>query len=418
MKAKFFVIAALAAAVGFTSCQKEGGEPNVGTDAVNISIKLDNEILTGTKALDGLTDLKQDRVTMSDGDPVYVYIFNTTGRLLQYDATTVGLLKGEGKTYMNTANPLLTTAAKDVVVLANLGAVPAAVTSYAELQAQFQTLATASTRYNEGVAAVSSVIAVYGKGGIDWGTTVDGVTPGNAALTLNPLLARIDATVSTEGSQGIYSLAPGKGTAGVVLKGVAVLYSGYASHYASNFAFTLAEAAAATPAVNALQSGLVPTTTDYPLWNGITHGDAAQFGTKGAETILHGTWKGTWNGKDNLAITGHDVFSRSFYAFPPTAETDGSGYSAHTILTVYGDHYAEDGTVTPLFWPVHFVAGGDTSAALAQGQHYNVTINLKGDFKAGDGGSVDPESERKANVSVTISEAKWKPTITISKDFN
>lgn len=415
MKAKFFMIAALAAVVGLTGCQKEGGDSNEGTEAVNISIKLDNEVLTGTRALDGITDLKQDRVTMSGSDPVYVYIFNSTGKLLQYDATTVGALT-TGKTYMNSTNTLLTTSAKDVVVLANLDAAPAAVTSYAGLQAQIQTLTEAASRYSEGTTAVSSVIAVYGKSGITWGTATAGVTPGTANLALNPLFARIDATVSTNGAQGLHKSAPAAGTAGVVLKGVAVLYSGYASHYASDFYFTYAEAAAVTPtAVKALQSGLVA--GDFTNWGAIGHGDAAQFGTKGAQTILHASWDGTWNGANNLVTTTYDVFSRSFYAFPPTAETDGSGYSAHTILTVYGDHYAEDGTVTPLFWPVHFKAGGDTAAALAQGQHYNVNINLKGDFRAGDGGNPDPEDVRKANVTVTITEAKWKPTITINKDF-
>lgn len=421
------MIAALAAALSFASCQKESGNANEEGDPVNIRIKLNNEIVNKTRAIDGIDGgYEQDRVTLTGTDPVYVYIFTGYGKLLVKDeGHTVAQLQA-GVTYQNSTYTLLTTAAKQVVILANVSTDLAPTTNeisdYASLQAKIETLNAAATRYGSGTA---SVITVYGESGITWnGPDGNGVEQGAASLELNPLLARIDAIVSTEHAEGLLSAVPTVGTTGVLLKGVAVLYSGTGSHFAPAFEYTYADAGAG----KALQSGLLA--DDYTLWNGVGHGDAAQFGTKGGQTILHGSWdktNGVWGDGTpvaNVVTTTHDVFSRSFYAFPPTAakhpttETASKfyGYSAHTILTVYGDYYDSKGNITTLFWPVHF--NGTDADPLDQGQHYKVNIGLKADFTDGDGGGTDPEEEHPADVVVTVSKAKWKTTINITKDFN
>lgn len=395
---KKFLLAALAAVTLFASCSKEGGEGQADIDAASITIKFSNST---TKALDDLngSDFTQTILVVDNAN---VFMFDNLGNMLLQDYMTTNQLAG-GKTYDN-ATYGITTAVAEVVVVGNAGDLTTTnLTDKATLNAEIGSLVSAETLY----ANNTGNFWVYGTSAITWTGTNSGVTEGEAELEINPILSRIDVTVDISGvTAGLDGAEPN-----VVLDGVAVLYSASWSHYIPKFAPTAAEVTAAGGG-KVLTSGVIA--ADYPLWDGLpVHGDADQFGTKGAETILNGVWATNY-------VVGDKKYTRSFYAFAP----DIANYGSNAIVTVYGHHQKWEGgavtKTTPLFWPVHFSDNESATGAepLEPGNVYSVAISFTKDFSDGGGGGTDPEQPiNAANILVKVKPAKWKTVINISKEF-
>lgn len=412
---KIFMIAALAAAVGFTSCSSDSNEaPSTENTPVSIYVKLSNE--TATRALDNIDGLLQTEVTLAGDGKVNVFMFDAAGVLIHKHAPTATELS-TGVKYENADIPALTTSTTKVVVVGNVGDITTSVSSYATLQGQLRTLEAAETDYK------AETIWVYGESGITWGAyDADAdVTEGTATLDINPLLSRIDLTVDLSGLDADANGYNGTNDTNPAIEfnGAAVLYSGAQTHMAPKFFYTIAEAQAAT--AKPFVSGMIPSSATYQNWETVLHGNAAQYGTAGAETILHGAWAANTEGT-GLA----EKYTKSFYAFAPDPTVDG-GYSANTIVTVYGNYfiYDEDDVLestTPMFWPVHFSKGESATGAdvLEAGKYYDVTIKFTGDLGSnhGGGGGENPETPiNKANVTVKIKPAQWKAKVVIEKEF-
>lgn len=422
MKAKFFMIAVLAAAVGFASCAKDDGEgKNAEDNSVSLNIKLSNDVVNTTRTMDDIDAVdktKQDKVNLVSGELINVFMFKSDGTKVIAEAIDVADLL-TGKTYTNAAYTTLTTSTDKVVIVGNIGDITSGVNSYSDLQAKLKTLADAETDYND---AARGKIWVYGDKTITWlgDTDNDGVIEGETKITLNPILSRIDLTVDITGvTKGIAGVGDNPAYPNVEITGVAVLYSGAQTHLAKNFPYLMSEKGAN----KAFTSSIVA--ASYTAWNSQLHGDAATYDpNSGADNFLHATWKGTWNSQPNFAT---NVFTRSFYAFAPdeTADTANQGYTANTIITVYGDRieYEADGTTvksrTTYFWPVHFNANNASIGAesLQPGQRYAVKISLIGDFSIPKPGGPHPEDQFPANVKVEIEKPAWKPVISVNKNF-
>lgn len=387
-------------------------------DAASMVLKLSNETVSGTRALDDLQPNGIQSILQVKGT-VNIFFFTATGKLVHGDTPNVSELS-TGKKYTNEDHGI-TTAVKEVVVVGNVGNILSGVTNKKSLHQKLNTLENAQSDYIKS----SPDIWVYGSStDIDWNASpaVNGVMQGSCTLDVAPVLSRIDVTVNTSGITAGYEPSDIP-SSNVDFKGVAVLYSGGYTHYIPEFIPTTSEitaqyGSAAVP----LRSGL--TDNSFPLWTG-TNQTTLLTPTVNDESILNASWLGQWNSNDNFDSPS-GTFSRSFYAFP--SKTQSGFYNRNTVVTVYGDFHdnpgESDDKITPLFWAVHFsptqlLNGSTFATTLENGKVYNLTINLKGDYSEGGPGTTDPDGESNpADITVTINQAKWKAIISMKIDFD
>jgi len=385
-------------------------------EAASLIMKLSNEAVVNTRSFDDLQNDRTQNILQVRGD-VNIFFFTNMGTLVKSDTPSASeLIAGKNYTYDNDG---ITTAVKEVIVVANVGNIATGITSKSSLQAKLKSLQEAQDDYIQSPPE----IWVYGSTtAIDWDSepAVNDIKQGKCTIDVAPVLSRIDVTVNTSGITAGYKPSDIP-SSNIDFKGVAVLYSGAYSHLIPPFVPSIAaidkEIGAGTLP---LKSGLAD--SGFPLW---TASDQVSVLTpaNGKESILNATWAGAWNGNDNLD-TSTGAFTRTFYAFPTSIET--GYYNRNTILTVYGDYHDNPGeasdAVTPLFWAVRFsetqpLNGGAFAKPLENGTVYELKINMTGDYSGGGPGTTDPEGES-ANLEVTINQVKWKAVVSMEIDFN
>jgi len=417
MKKEMLIIFSTVMGMLLFSCNNDGDtdkgpiEPNEG-EAASLTMKLANEAVMKTRAFDDLQNDRTQNILQVRGD-VNIFFFTNLGTLVKSDTpAATELVAGKDYTYDNDG---ITTAVKEVIVVANVGDISAGITNKASLQDKLNSLEVAQQDYLK----LSPDIWVYGSTtAIDWDAkpAINGIKQGECSIDMSPILSRIDVTVNTSGITAGYDPV-NISSSSVDFKGVAVLYSGAYTHYIPTF----------TPLISNIGGGDLPLNSglpdhSFPLWTASGQTSVLTTTSTG-ESILHALWKGEWNDVNNLEpSTG--TFKRTFYAFPSSVET--GYYNRNTILTVYGDHHNHPGesndVVPPLFWAVRFAEsqplnGGAFAEQLKNGTVYNITLNLKGDYSGGGPGTTDPEAES-ANLEVTINQVKWRAIIPMEIDFN
>lgn len=426
---KFIAVASMVAMVLFAaSCSKDNGE-NVGKSAegASINIKFDPSILKKeTKALDDLNGTDQDRLKLRPTAYVYIYFFDGMGNIvgteqnLRADAlTAIG-----GKTF--DANDGINTSVSKVVLVANVpsgAAVPigniGGITTYDDLKNYHLTAAQLSNDMINNVSRPD--FWLVGESAINWtGTDENGISQGNASLSLSPIFSRIDVTVRLDESKdGLYQMDAH--TKKVIdLKSVDILYGGTYGNFTA-FAPTSAELTAANKAPYYLTSGIIPEAgnTYWATWlaNGMRR-EANQLINAGyvntsvfSDNAMHGAYAAP-----NMDATTKE-FTKSFYVFP-----NADDLNKPVIATLYGvrDVYnggAATGEKTPVFWSIHF-NGANTLATEApvveQGKVYTVKMALKGDYTDPTTGSPDPEDPAKdANITIEITDVAWKAVVIV-----
>lgn len=113
---------------------------------------------------------------------------------------------------------------------------------------------------------------------------------------------------------------------------------------------------------------------------------------------------------------------KSWYVFEnPTTSTTPTGL----IVEVNWRKVASPSEIVTKYFTIYFgenKAGGGTQPILEPGKTYDIALGLKGDFTpggSGGGGTEDPTKPSvEANVTVTVTPAKWTTTDPIGKDFN
>ncbi|WP_029902707.1 hypothetical protein [Prevotella sp. 10(H)] len=384
-------------------------------EAASLTMKLSNEVAQRTKSFDDLQNDRTQNILQVRG-VVNIFFFTNTGALVKSDTPLAAdLIAGKTYTYDNDG---ITTAIKEVIVVGNVGSIPADINNKSKLEAIINSLEQAQDDYQKSTPD----IWVYGATtDIDWDSqpAVNGIKQGKCSIDIAPVLSRIDVTVNTSGITAGYEPADIP-SSNIDFKGVAVLYSGAYTHYIPGFIPTMSSITSkfGTTALP-LRSGLED--TEFPLWS--ASNQVSLLTPEKKETILHASWTGEWHGNDNLEqSTG--TLTRTFYAFPTSVEA--GYYNRNTILTVYGDYHDNPGesndAITPLFWAVRFsetqpLNGGAFAKPLENGTVYELKINMTGDYSGGGPGTTDPEAES-ANLEVTINQVKWKTVVSMEIDFN
>jgi len=382
--------------------------------AASITLKLSNEAVVKTRAMDDLQNDNTQNILKLKGD-VNIFFFAGNGSLVMSDRpAATDLVSGKQYTYEDG----ITTSISEVIVVGNIPDITSGINSKAGLQAILSTLEAAQSAYMK----AEPDIWVYGAStSIDWDSNplINGMKHGKCTIDMAPILSRIDVTVKTDGITNGYTPSS-PSTSNVYFKGVAVLYSGAYSHYIPGFVPLMATLSTGVgPGTLPLRSGLDD--NNFPLWTASDQVSVLTGDNGGSESLLHATWNGLWNTQSNEGTPGK--FERTFYAFPSSIES--GYYNRNTILTVYADYKETPGAAgdpTPLFWSVRFadnqqIKGGSFAQPLENGNIYQLTLNMTGDYSDGGGGTTDPEAEF-ANLDVTINQIKWKTVIPMEVDFN
>ena len=110
------------------------------------------------------------------------------------------------------------------------------------------------------------------------------------------------------------------------------------------------------------------------------------------------------------ANTGGAVFNH-FYTF------GNNGATQPTILAIQSKKTV-NGVAETIYYPIQFSAG-DAGYTIEPGKHYTVTLTLRGDVNAGEGGgTTDPEQPLvNSSIRITVTAASWSP-VTVNKTFN
>ena len=165
------------------------------------------------------------------------------------------------------------------------------------------------------------------------------------------------------------------------------------------------------------------TNTDIVLLNA---GGQAKFFATESDKMIQTSW---FNGDTSYADPTNTVEAAFlsetytetgvyFYAFGNSSE------GQPTILAIKANRVEKDGAATVVYYPIAF-SSADAGATITEyadfvpGQHYTVTLTLKGDVAGGGGGgTVNPEEPLvTADVTVTIIPAAWIPKA-VGKEFN
>ena len=107
-----------------------------------------------------------------------------------------------------------------------------------------------------------------------------------------------------------------------------------------------------------------------------------------------------------------DNVNNHFYTF------GNNGKVQQTILAIKSTKTVTDGGSSTIYYPIQFTTD-DAGHTIEPGNSYTVTVTLNGDVEAGQGGgTTDPEAPViKSDIVVTVTSAKWD-AVPISKDFN
>jgi hypothetical protein len=110
------------------------------------------------------------------------------------------------------------------------------------------------------------------------------------------------------------------------------------------------------------------------------------------------------------ANTGGAVFNH-FYTF------GNNGATQPTILAIQSKRTINNSAET-IYYPIQFSAD-DAGYTIEPGNRYIVTLTLRGDVNAGEGGGTsDPEQPLiNSPISITVTAASWTP-VTVDKTFN
>lgn len=110
------------------------------------------------------------------------------------------------------------------------------------------------------------------------------------------------------------------------------------------------------------------------------------------------------------ANTAGVVFNH-FYTF------GNNGATQPTILAIQSKKTI-NGVAETIYYPIQF-STGDAGYTIEPGKHYTVTLTLRGDVNAGEGGgTTDPEQPLvNSSIRITVTAASWSP-VTVNKTFN
>ena len=108
--------------------------------------------------------------------------------------------------------------------------------------------------------------------------------------------------------------------------------------------------------------------------------------------------------------TANVVFNH-FYTF------GNNGATQPTILAIQSKKTI-NGVAETIYYPIQF-STGDAGYTIEPGKHYTVTLTLRGDVNAGEGGgTTDPEQPLvNSSIRITVTAASWSP-VTVNKTFN
>lgn len=114
---------------------------------------------------------------------------------------------------------------------------------------------------------------------------------------------------------------------------------------------------------------------------------------------------------DNVSGFSANVVFNHFYTF------GNNGATQPTILAIQSKKTV-NGVAETIYYPIQF-STGDAGYTIEPGKHYTVTLTLRGDVNAGEGGgTTDPEQPLvNSSIRITVTAASWSP-VTVNKTFN
>ena len=116
---------------------------------------------------------------------------------------------------------------------------------------------------------------------------------------------------------------------------------------------------------------------------------------------------------DNVSFSANTagVVFNHFYTF------GNNGATQPTILAIQSKKTV-NGVAETIYYPIQF-STGDAGYTIEPGKHYTVTLTLRGDVNAGEGGgTTDPEQPLvNSSIRITVTAASWSP-VTVNKTFN
>lgn len=412
VKSLFLSMCAIAA---LASCSQNDELAPGGSDAaeakVTLQLKGDG---VATRAVGDEEEATEAGATAKD---VTVFFFTGAGSLVgspQYKNVTSG----------TSITCKTTTDATQVVVIANLGkdetaagGLLAGVHSLQDLKAK--TVSSITTAAGAGGAStVNQTQANLSMSGIGE-ITMSGVT-GTATVSLHFLSARINTVsiewLSTNENQGYTTDLVNNATKWWTIKQVYLMMAQTESLFLPSDV---------TATANTWTGSLAPANMKFAggvAW-GTSPWDTAPTTPAPVQTndylvtTIPAVETATPNKISNVLGT-----DKSWYVFEnPTTSTTPTGL----IVEVNWRKVASPSEIVTKYFTIYFgenKAGGGIQPILKPGKTYDIALGLKGDFTpggSGGGGTEDPTKPSvEANVTVTVTPAKWTTTDPIGKDFN
>lgn len=112
-----------------------------------------------------------------------------------------------------------------------------------------------------------------------------------------------------------------------------------------------------------------------------------------------------------FTVNASNAVFNHFYTF------GNNGATQPTILAIQSKRTINNADET-IYYPIQF-STDDAGYTIEPGKRYTVTLTLKGDVNAGEGGgTTDPEQPLiNSPISITVTAASWTP-VTVDKAFN
>jgi hypothetical protein len=387
----FTVLATIAYTVSLASCSKDnGGEQTAERAVLNI----------------GVSAPANSRAAGSTAAPTPPE--DAVGNFTVFVTDQSGAIQWRG--HQTGAEPLeveVTTAAKEVYVVANAGNLSSVITTMADLNNYIADLNGAETGATLVAGKQTANRWSTGKGTVSAFTQSGSTFRATATVPLTFIAARITLKIGA-----IANYAAGADDGSLVLNSVAVLNARGQSK--------LFPASSETSLIPASYSA------NKKFYEGLADGDAhltagfAYYPASGTFTDVSATTSFLTD-----AIPA-DFSGQTFYYY--VFENDAATAEQFpTIVTIKGTY---DGR--PIYFPVHlapyeqFTSGSDSfGGSVTRGKSYDITVTLKGDPRFAQGraypgltGGVDDPTEPlvDATVEVTINTPDWEP-VTLGKEF-
>jgi hypothetical protein len=125
------------------------------------------------------------------------------------------------------------------------------------------------------------------------------------------------------------------------------------------------------------------------------------------------------------SATNSKLFEKTFYALP--ADTAAAGKNAEEVtLLIRAEHSTHRTSSAPgvrdsiqsIYFPVTFNHSDVVGRRLDNGQHYTITVDLKGNAETTGGGSTNPHVPvLNAFVTVKVNSGKWDQITAVKKVF-